>query len=385
VQRPKDRIVEPRDVRLGLFWNILIGRVVDFDEGDKMADSEHGLPEGFGKQETKENDHLIEGRYEKARRKEYVERLNNGGGKEDSADSDSDNSDEDNELDDLPTTHQLVLRGHTKSVSSISLDPSGSRLLTGSYDCMFKYWDFAGMDSIALNPFRSFEPLETHRVLTSAFSASGRSVLAVAQSLKPKLYTRDGKELGEFASGYVYLVDMKNTKGHTADMTGGAWNPVDNDTFCTSSVDSTIRIWDANRFNSQKSVIVVKPVKGGNKNKVTATGWSLDGKLVVGASVDGTFTTWDTKGPLLRPSHTIKEATVSNTWTSGITASPDGNMYAVRGGDKSLKLWDLRNPKTPVLQRLNLANDTETKQRNLQSRRCPSAHRNLRWPTARPR
>ncbi|KAA8896804.1 hypothetical protein TRICI_006825 [Trichomonascus ciferrii] len=328
-----------------------------------MASSEHGLPEGFGKQASQGNDFLIGERYDKARRTEYVERLKNGGENDNKgSDSDSsDDSDDDNELEDLPTTHQLVLRGHTKKVSSISLDPSGSRLLTGSFDCTFKYWDFAGMDSIALNPFRSFEPMETHSVLTCAFSASGKSVLAVPQSLKPKLYTRDGKELGEFASGYVYLVDMKNTKGHTADMTGGAWNPVENDTFCTSSVDSTIRIWNANRFNSQKSVIVVKPVKGGiKKNKVTTSSWSLDGKLIVGASIDGALTTWDAKGPLLRPSHTIKEATVPNTWTSGITASPDGNMYAIRGGDGSLKLWDLRNLKTPVLQRLNLPSDAET-------------------------
>lgn len=343
-------------------WELRINPIMKMD--GNMAGSEHGLPEGFGKQDAKESGFSVEGRYDRARRQEYISRLAEGKenkkkGNTSDSDSDSD-SDDDNELDDLPTTHQLVLKGHTKCISSISLDQSGSRLLTGSYDCTFKYWDFAGMDSIALNPFRSLEPVETHSVLTSVFSTSGKSVLAVPQSLKPKLYTRDGNELGEFASGYVYLVDMKNTKGHTAEMTGGAWNPVENDIFCTSSVDSTIRIWDANRFNSQKSVIVVKPIKGGGKNKVTTTTWSLDGKMIVGASIDGTLTTWDTTGPLLRPSHTIKEANMPNTWTSGISASRDGNMYAVRGSDKSLKLWDLRNTKTPVLQRLNLSNDTET-------------------------
>jgi len=48
-------------------------------------------------------------------------------------------------------------------VSALSLDPSGSRLATGSYDNYVKLWDFNGMD-MSLKSFRTFEPEEGNQV-----------------------------------------------------------------------------------------------------------------------------------------------------------------------------------------------------------------------------
>ncbi len=42
-------------------------------------------------------------------------------------------------------------------VSALALDPSGARLVTGSYDYEVKFWDFAGMDA-SLRSFRSVQP-----------------------------------------------------------------------------------------------------------------------------------------------------------------------------------------------------------------------------------
>lgn len=44
-------------------------------------------------------------------------------------------------------------------VSALALDPSGARLVTGSFDYDVKFWDFAGMDG-ALHAFRSLQPCE---------------------------------------------------------------------------------------------------------------------------------------------------------------------------------------------------------------------------------
>lgn len=44
-------------------------------------------------------------------------------------------------------------------VSALALDPSGARLVTGSYDFDVKLWDFAGMDP-SLKSFRSLRPCE---------------------------------------------------------------------------------------------------------------------------------------------------------------------------------------------------------------------------------
>jgi WD40 repeat protein len=84
----------------------------------------------------------------------------------------------------LPVTHEAIMKDHTKvrsyeigtraegdadlvtpkqTVSALSIDPSGSRVASGSYDYDCKLWDFAGMSS-AFKPFRSWEVKEGHQV-----------------------------------------------------------------------------------------------------------------------------------------------------------------------------------------------------------------------------
>lgn len=314
---------------------------------------------GFGKRSGSEID--VEGRYAKAERPDYSEKLKDKNEKSSqNSDVDSDvDSDDDNEWEDLPISHQLILQGHEKRISSLSMDPSGFRIVTGSYDCTIRYWDFNGMNPISLNSFRSVEPVESHQVHRAVFSPTGDSVLVIPRSSKPKLYSRDGVEIGEFASGDQYLVDMRNTKGHVAEMTSGEWSPVDATKFITASYDSTIRIWDANTFRTQKSVIVVRNSKGVSKTKVSSVAWAKDGTAIIGATEDGSLSIWSSSGPFLRPSQSIQSAHTPDTYTSCILPSADGNTIVTRGGDGTLKVWDSRRFKTPVLQRAGLENDSE--------------------------
>lgn len=69
-----------------------------------------------------------------------------------------------------------------------------------------------------------------------------------------QIYDRDGLTLGEFVKGDMYIRDLKNTKGHITGLTCGEWNPKTKETILTSSEDGSLRIWDANDFNSQKQV-----------------------------------------------------------------------------------------------------------------------------------
>ena len=49
--------------------------------------------------------------------------------------------------------------GHDRTVSCLALDPSGSRLLSGSLDDTIKFWDWNSMDEEHRH-FRSIEPAE---------------------------------------------------------------------------------------------------------------------------------------------------------------------------------------------------------------------------------
>jgi hypothetical protein len=70
---------------------------------------------------------------------------------------DEDDADGDADAPLFPTTHQLLLKDHTKVVSALALDPSGARVLSGSHDYDCKLWDFGGMDW-RCRPFKTWEP-----------------------------------------------------------------------------------------------------------------------------------------------------------------------------------------------------------------------------------
>jgi hypothetical protein len=153
----------------------------------------------------------------------------------------------------LPVSSEAVMEPHGKAVISLDIDHSGSRLITGSTDYTVKIFDFNGMKSDC-KPFRTIEPCEGHPVVSLSWSPTGDAFLVVTGSSQPKIYTRDGKEEGEFPRGDMYIRDMKNTKGHVTSCRGGQWHPTDKGTSMTCSDDGTIRIWDTWNLK-QKTVI----------------------------------------------------------------------------------------------------------------------------------
>jgi WD repeat-containing protein 70 len=56
-------------------------------------------------------------------------------------------------------------------------------------------------------------------------SPAGDAFLVVSGSSQPKVYDRDGHELGELPKGDMYIRDATHTKGHQYRCCGGAWHP----------------------------------------------------------------------------------------------------------------------------------------------------------------
>ena len=56
---------------------------------------------------------------------------------------------------------------------------------------------------------------------------TGDAFLVVTGSSQPKIYDRDGHELGEFVKGDMYIRDLRNTKGHLYRCCAGQWHPDD--------------------------------------------------------------------------------------------------------------------------------------------------------------
>ncbi len=321
------------------------------------------LPSGFGKP-TKEAD--VARQLEKAKRLKVPPAVTavKDEPKEDKSSSDGDSEDEsEDDEDEFPVSHELVLKTHERPITTLTVDPSGSRFITGSTDCTIKFHDFASMTPNTLRAFKSIDPTatkasantETHPVHHVEFNPNSPSqVLVISATPQAKIFSRDGEELKEFVKGDMYLRDMHNTKGHISAITTGTWHPTNRDLCVTAGTDSTLRIWDVNMPLKQKDVIVHKSRAAGSagRTRMTAVVWGTPiqgGKnLLVAAALDGSLVMWDGDGPFARPAAEIRDAHKRDAWTGGIDVSADGRTVVTRGGDDLIKLWDTRKFKQPI-------------------------------------
>ncbi|CAO3563840.1 unnamed protein product [Mortierella alpina] len=248
----------------------------------------------------------------------------------------------------LPISHEIVLNEHSKTISAMALDPAGARLVTGGYDFNLCFWDFAGMDT-RFRPFRSMEPAGAHQIHDLKYSLTGDKILIISGEAKARIYDRNGLEVAEYQKGDPYIRDMRLTTGHVAALTSGAWHPYTKDRFITSSTDGTIRLWDVENIRKQADVIAYKTKERGGRTAVTTVAYSSDGKMIAGAGGDGTVSLYPSTGPFLRPIHAIENAHVKGTETSCIVFSRDSQRMVTRGGDDTVKLWDVRNLKHPLM------------------------------------
>ncbi|MCJ1400144.1 hypothetical protein MMC11_003348 [Xylographa trunciseda] len=331
--------------------------LVDEDEALKQY-----LPGGFGKHAQEAN---VAAQIQRTKRTESTSLPKpKDAGSETSSSDDGEGSDSDSDPDDeFPTSHELVLKTQERAVTTLTVDPSGSRLITGSTDCTIKLHDFASMTPNTLRAFKSVDPTaskasassETHPVYHVEFNPlSPSQVLVICATPRAKIFSRDGEQLVEFNKGDMYLRDMHNTKGHVSEITTGCWHPTDKNLCITAGTDSTLRIWDVNMKRAQKDVIVHKSRVAGSagRTRMTAVVWGSPAQggpnMLVAAALDGSIVMWGGEGPYTRPAAEIRDAHKKDTWTSGIDISADGRTVVTRGGDDTIKLWDTRKFKQAV-------------------------------------
>jgi WD40 repeat protein len=279
------------------------------------------------------------------------------------SDGDSDDSDSDEDEDDFPTSHEIVFKTHDRPVTTVTVDASGSRMITGSTDCTIKLHDFATMAPNTLRAFKSVDPsatkdsanVESHPIHVARFNPNAPSrVLVVSATPQARILSRDGEQVMEFNKGDMYLRDMNMTKGHISEITSGTWHPTNPEICVTAGTDSTLRIWDTSIGSRQKDIIVHKSKLAGSagRSRMTAVAWGsqVDGgnNLLVSAALDGSLSMWGGEGPFSRPSGEIRDAHTADTWTSGLDISSDGRLVITRGGDDTIKLFDTRKFKAPV-------------------------------------
>ena len=270
-------------------------------------------------------------------------------GNNDDDDDLEEDDDEEESLDKkIPNSHECKMQHGKRAVSALAIDPSGARLVSGSIDYDVKFWDFAGMDS-SLRSFRSIRPCESHVIRSLEFSATGDKLLVVPGSSQAKVLDRDGHELLECVKGDPYVIDVRRNKGHVGALTSGCWHPKIKDEFLTASHDASLRLWlTESKGRISKACIKCKSAANGLKTIPTACNFSRDGLLVCAACQDGSIQMWDHRKSFVNVAMHLKDAHQKSSDTSSIVFGYDNRHLATRGGDETLKLWDIRSFKKPV-------------------------------------
>jgi WD40 repeat protein len=265
----------------------------------------------------------------------------------------------------IPCSHEVLIKGHTKTITALDIDNKGLRMITGSNDYNVRMWDFQGMNR-SMNSFRILEPFESQPLVALSYSPDGSRYLACIVGAQAKIFDRDGKELMETSKGDMYISDLSHTRGHVAIVKDGQWHPTENHVFITASQDSTVRIWDINNKLSgieqhlaQKTVIKCKSAKG-VKTGVQTCRYSIDGKYIIAACEDGSLQIWSNKTHYSRCDANAQAATQPNVETTSICCFKNGYNFLTRTQDNSMKLWDTRFFKKPVFAWVNLPNSHES-------------------------
>jgi len=246
----------------------------------------------------------------------------------------------------FPISHEATLRHGNKTVSAMTVDANGARMATGSYDYEIKLWDFGGMDA-TLRAFRTIQPCESHQIKTLEYTNTGDSILVISGTAQAKVTDRDGKVTLECVKGDQYIVDMARTKGHCGMLNDGCWNPKSREEFLTCSIDGSARLWSVYNVKQHKSIVKPRNAQG-KKAEPTCCTFNKDATMLVCGCEDGSIQMWDTRKSFVNVSLQSRGCHALGAGISNICFAYDNRVFASRGMDDTLKLWDARSFKSPL-------------------------------------
>lgn len=233
-------------------------------------------------------------------------------------------------------------------LTSVCLDPSGSRLLIGSSDNTLRLYDFGGMDMTA-QPFKIVTVQDGHSIVKAVYSNTGDKIIVGTTSAQPVLLDRDGHQIIEFNKGDMYVTDMIKTDGHIAQITAVDWHPLDRNLCITASLDGSVRIWNIEKNKTKfeklcsgKEVYRIKCAMG-KRTMVTALSFAPGGREFACGTSCGSIQIWSTLKVGSRPERVVYDAHGTGNAIHSLVYNVDGTKLASRSKDDNfVHVWQSR-------------------------------------------
>ncbi|KAI0315273.1 WD40-repeat-containing domain protein, partial [Amylostereum chailletii] len=204
-----------------------------------------------------------------------------------------------------------VCVGHTGPIHAVAFSPSGDQLASVAQDNSLRVWDATSGACFSIHPYA---------ITCIAFCPGGEGAQMMTGSKDSTIRVWDT----------TTLTCTHTLRGHTGPITSVSYH-LDRDEFSSSSLDSSVMLWNR---NSDTETIRYR-VLGKHASGITAVAYSERGAQAFTASLDGTFKMWNT-APL-----SADERLGHTNWVTCTAFSHEGSRLATGGEDHRVMLWDL--------------------------------------------
>ncbi|OHT10002.1 hypothetical protein TRFO_20906 [Tritrichomonas foetus] len=255
-----------------------------------------------------------------------------------------------------PISQELKMATHTKRVTAIATNYSGSHIYTGSDDCVVKYWNFNTLEIGNMEPAVNLFLENVYQVNSIDAVDDGHLVMFATGAAEAQLFDHTGLRKGQTMRGDMYIDDKSNTTGHTCEILRAQFKPRDGSEFATVSRDGTLRFWDTEKLNKQKCVIKLS-FRGGPCNQGKAMAYKPDGSGAFVTACDPSVRFYVQNVNNIFSTPQIKIPAPAN--VGAVAAANDCVHVAGRLEEEGdVLIWDIRNPNKPVFSFLADSNVT---------------------------